>query len=430
MFEVAAHDGHFFPWFLLVFPFAKLGIGFISLEILSCVLCALGALFLLFKAPFSYLSKVLILFSFPMLYSFSVLARCYALIPPIIFAIGFLYQRLPNHKYLYCFCVGILSLTHSYMEGMVGALFVLYCYDYLYLPYKRHQAWNPNLGPAILAGGIIIIALIHMVYASHIAIANEINRVDTSIELVGRLFDSYAIQPALLLGIDGTMTTPNIDLIITIVVWLVLIICLYKYFSRDAESKRLALVGFVSIAYMLVFGTSIYFMILQRLLLPVFVIISLLWCCHKPPLGKYVTTIMLCLFTMTSFNHYGEIKEDVNKLYCNAEKVSDFIHKTVPHDATIAQGHRFGFIYELLIDYRCYDSEIKNPELSDADLDLFAETYTCDTFYPVCMSQHSYTGDKYNFECLYDGDKDEVIYYRFFVYKVSKKKERNEQTTY
>lgn len=421
MFEVAAHDGHFFPWFMLVFPFAKLGIGFISLEFLSCFLCALGALFLLFKAPFSYFSKVLILFSFPMLYSFSVLARCYALIPPIIFVIGYLYQRLPNHKYLYCFFVGLLSLTHSYMEGMVGALFVLYCYDYLLLPYKRHQVWKQNLGPAILTCSIVIIALMHMIYASHIAIVNEIDRVDTNASLVGHLFDSYAIQPALLLGIKGAMTTPNFDLIITLAVWLVLIICLYKCFRRDAESKRLALVGFVSIAYMIVFATSIYFMVLQRLLLPVLVIISLLWCCHKPILSKYTTTIMLCLFAMTSFNHYGEIKEDVNKLYCNAEKVSDFIHETIPNDATIAQGNRFGFIYELLTDYRCYDSDIKSPELTDEDFDLFAEAHSCETFYPVCMSSHNYSGDKYNFECLYDGDNDEVIYYKFFVYKVSKK---------
>jgi len=423
LFQVAAHDGHFFPWFFLVYPFAKLGIGFASLEILSCFFCALGALFLLFKAPFSYLSKVLILFSFPMLYSFSVLARCYALIPPVIFVIGYLYQRLPNHKYLYCFFVGLLALTHSYMEGMVGALFILYCYDYLYLPHKQRQPWRQNLGPAILTFVMIIIALLHMLYASHIAVVNDINRVDTSAELVERLFDSYAIQPALLFGIKGTMTTPNIDLIITIVVWLILIVSLYKYFTQDAESKRLALVGFVSIAYMIVFGTSIYFMILQRLLLPVLVIISLMWCCQKPKVKKYITTVMLCFFAMTSFNHYGEIKEDVNKLYCNAEKVSDYIHATIPHDAIIAQGKRFGFIYELLTDYSCYDSELKNPELTDQDLDAFAETYSCDTFYPVCMSSHTYVGDKYNFDCVYDGNQDEVIYYRFFVYKVSKKED-------
>lgn len=423
VFQVAAHDGHFFPWFFLVYPFAKMGIGFVSLEILSCFFCALGALFLLFKAPFSYMSKVFILFSFPMLYSFSVLARCYALIPLSIFAIGYLYQRLPNHKYLYCFSVGMLSLTHSYMEGMVGALFILYCYDYLYLPYKHRQPWKQNLGPAILTGIMIIIALIHMLYASHIAVVNDINRVDTSIELVDRLFDSYAIQPSLLLGIEGTMTTPNIDLIITLAFWLVSTITLYKYFAKDAESKRLALVGIVSISYMIVFGTSIYFMILQRLLLPVFVIICLLWCCHNDAVNKYVTTITLCFCVMTSFNHYKEIKDDVNKYYCNAEKVSDYIHETIPHDAIIALGDRFGFIYELLEDYTSNVSEIRKPELTDQELDAFAEANNCSTFYPVSMSSHNYSGDKYNFECMYDGNKDDVIFYRFFVYKASKKVE-------
>lgn len=420
LFWVAAGDGHFFPWFLLVYPFVKMGCGFVCLEYLSCFLCAIGALFLLFKAPFSYVGKVSILFSFSMLYSFSVLARCYALIPPVIFAIGYFYQRLPRHKYLYCFFVGLLSLTHSYMEGMVGALFILYCYDYLYIPYTKNRLWKHNLGPAFLTCVMMIIALLHIIHASHIAIINDINRVDTSVELLNRIFESYAIQPSLLLGIKGTMTTPNFDLVITIVFWIALIITLFKFFTKNAESKRLALVGFVSISFMIVFGTSIYIMILQRLLLPVFVIITLLWCCYKPIFSKQATLILFCMSIMTSFNHFGEIKDDVTKLYCNAEKVSEHIHNTIPHNAIIAQGLHFGFIYELLGDYPCYESEIRNSELIDEELDSFVETASCRTFYLVSMSSHQYSGAKYSLDCVYDGNMDDVIYYRFFVYRVSK----------
>lgn len=423
-----AGDGHFIPWQLLNFPFVKLGCGFGCLEVMSCILCAIGAWILLFKAPFSYLCKVLLLISFPMLYSFPILARCYALIPPIIFAIGYLYPKLPRHRYLYCFCVGLLSLTHSYMEGMVGALLLLYCYEQLYMPYKERQPWKANVGPAILTSVMVVIAAMHVLLAAKIAQANDIHRIDSNMELVSRLFDTYAIQPFQALSLTGSMTLPNLDLTITAAVWITVLIALYKCLWRDATGKRLAIVGFASIAYMFIFGTSIYFMTLQRLLLPFFVIVSLLWCYYRPSLSKYISLAIIGLVVMTSFNHYKEVRDDISRSYCNAIDAAAFVRENITTDEVIAQGAHYSFIYELLYkDYASYELGTKEEVLTDDVLDAFVAEHSCQTFYPISMISHSYQGEKYDFKCLYDENAADAMYYGFYVYKVELKPD--EQST-
>lgn len=421
-----AGDGHFIPWQLLNYPFVKLGCGFGCLELLSCSLCAIGGWILLFKAPFNYICKILILASFPMLYSFPVLARCYALIPPIIFAIGYLYQKLPNHKYLYCISVGLLSLTHSYMEGMVGALFLLYCYEYIYRPYKNGQQWKKNIGPALVTLLFIVIALLHIMVAAQIAQANNIHRIDSSTELLTRLFDTYAIQPALALSLSGSMAIPNFDLVITLSVWITVLVALYKIFWKDAQGKRLAIVGFASIAYMFVFGTSIYFMILQRLLLPFFVIITLLWCYYHVSRSKLVSFVIIWLVIMTSFNHYSEVKADVTRSFCNAVEASMFVRKNIPQEAILAGGNQYGFMWELLYkDYTCFELDSNEIELTDQIFDNFTEQHPCQKFYLISVDNHTFVGEKYDFCCLFDHNAHTAIQNGFYIYKAERKTDDN-----
>lgn len=422
-----AGDGHFIPWQMLNYPFVKLGCGFGSLELLSCTLCAIGGWILLFKAPFNYLCKVLILVSFPMLYSFPVLARCYALIPPIIFAIGYLYQKLPNHKYLYCTCVGLLALTHSYMEGMVGALFLLYCYEHIYLPYKGKKEWKKNFGPAAVTGAFIICALLHMLVAVQIAKDNNIHRIDTSAELLNRLFDTYAIQPFYSFSLSGSMTLPNLDLAITLFAWTSVLVALYKIFWNDPKGKRLAIVGFVSIAYMLIFGTSIYFMVLQRLLLPFLVIIALIWGYYHVSRSKYISLAVIWLVVMTSFNHYSEIYADITRSYCNAVEASMYIRKNIPTDAILAGGNQYGFMWELLYkDYICYELESKENVLTDQIFDDYTEKHPCQVFYLISADRHSFVGEEYKFCCVFDENAQTAILHGFYIYKVEKVESNNE----
>ena len=108
-------EGHFCLWFWILMPFAKAGLGVYWLQIISIAFMLVAAWILVFKTDFSLIAKAAILLSFPMVYQFPVISRCYVLIPPILFGIALCYKNLGKNKWLFAVLVGMLAHTHVYM---------------------------------------------------------------------------------------------------------------------------------------------------------------------------------------------------------------------------------------------------------------------------------------------------------------------------
>ena len=119
-FNMARVEGHPFLWYLLLMPFAKLGLPVLSMQIVSLIFVSIAILFLLFKSPFNKLEKVLICFSAGMVYYLPIVARNYSLIPIFLFLTAFLYSKRIEHPYLYILSIIMLSQTHIYMLGICG----------------------------------------------------------------------------------------------------------------------------------------------------------------------------------------------------------------------------------------------------------------------------------------------------------------------
>lgn len=420
------NEGHFCLWHLCIYPFVKMGFGFGCLKVVSCVLCIIGAWFLLFKAPFNYIIKVLVLYSFPMLYSFPVLPRCYALIPPIAFAMCFLYRKLPDHKYLYCFFVGLLAHTHVYMEGFVAALFLLYCYEHIYLPRKNGQTWTKNIYPALVTLFVVFCAFIQVFHSkTHVLYHSERHKQE-SVDLLSSIFYYNSFQPTKRFIEDNNIEfpIPNFDLSLTALLWIIVIIALYKCFWTNKFSRKYAVTAFLGISWMFMFATTIYHMSVQRIYLPFFVIIILLWFSYSKQIKKYINYALVSLFILTTYPCYVLIPSDVVNLASNGEKVSEYIHENIELGSVLAMNHHEFYIYELLgKDYTWCDLEDPDGIYTDELLDPFIEEHPCDVFYAICKDRTlEYKGEKYQMKCIYDGFKEVVISKRFSVYKVEKKK--------
>lgn len=130
------YEGHFALWSIILHPFAANGAPLFTLGLISWILVLVAAGFFVFRSPFAFYAKAAFLLSFPMIYYFPVVSRCYALIPILLFGIASLYGSLPRHRLLYCFLVGLLAHSHVYMEGMVAVLFLVYCYDCVLKPWR------------------------------------------------------------------------------------------------------------------------------------------------------------------------------------------------------------------------------------------------------------------------------------------------------
>ena len=75
------YEGHFLPWYLIIMPFAKLGLPFKTVNIISWAITGLSAWLMLRYLPCKKYKRVMLIFTLPMVYLYPVVARCYCLIP-------------------------------------------------------------------------------------------------------------------------------------------------------------------------------------------------------------------------------------------------------------------------------------------------------------------------------------------------------------
>ena len=122
-------EGHFVPWYLMLHVFAANGGPVFCMNLLSWAFMAAAGGFFVFRAPFSLPLKALVLSSAGMLFWYPVVARCYAPIPLLLFALAACYPVRLKRPLLYGLLIACLTNTHAYFEGFCGAVFVLWAFD-------------------------------------------------------------------------------------------------------------------------------------------------------------------------------------------------------------------------------------------------------------------------------------------------------------
>ena len=129
IFKMMRWEGHFVPWYLMLHVFAVNGGPVLCMNLLSWAFMAAAGAFFVFRAPFSLPLKVLVLSSAGMLFWYPVVARCYAPIPILLFALAACYPARLKRPLLYGLLIACLTNTHAYFEGFCGIVFVLWAYD-------------------------------------------------------------------------------------------------------------------------------------------------------------------------------------------------------------------------------------------------------------------------------------------------------------
>jgi hypothetical protein len=129
IFKMMRWEGHFVPWYLMLHVFAANGCPVLCMNLLSWAFMVAAGGFFVFRAPFSLPMKALVLCSSSMLFWYPVVARCYALIPVLLFALAAAYPARLKRPLLYGVLIACLTNTHAYFEGFCGIVFVLWAFD-------------------------------------------------------------------------------------------------------------------------------------------------------------------------------------------------------------------------------------------------------------------------------------------------------------
>ena len=120
------YEGHPVIWYLILVPFAKLGLPYVFVKIVSWLICNIAVWLILKKAPFNLFLKILFIFSMPMIYLYPAISRSYCLIPLAITLVAIYFGQRHEKPIQYILSILFLANTHVIMYGMVGILLLLF----------------------------------------------------------------------------------------------------------------------------------------------------------------------------------------------------------------------------------------------------------------------------------------------------------------
>lgn len=120
------YEGHPVIWYLILVPFAKLGLPYVFVKIVSWLICNIAVWLILKKAPFNLFLKILFIFTMPMIYLYPSISRSYCLIPLAITLVAIYFGQRHEKPIQYILSILFLANTHVIMYGMVGILLLLF----------------------------------------------------------------------------------------------------------------------------------------------------------------------------------------------------------------------------------------------------------------------------------------------------------------
>lgn len=129
IFRQMAYDGTPALWYMLLVPFAKTGLPYISEFILHLIIAIAAVAVFILYAPFSRLTKVLFIFSYYMSYEYSIIARSYCLSILLLFLIAALYSKRFEYSLWYAFLIFLLFNTNVHSFFIASSLTILFAWE-------------------------------------------------------------------------------------------------------------------------------------------------------------------------------------------------------------------------------------------------------------------------------------------------------------
>lgn len=129
LFAQIRFQGHPCLWYLLVMPFAKAGLPFQTISVLSYVIMGITAGIFVYRAPFHPLTKFCCLFSPVFSYYYSVVARNYCLIALLLILLVFFYQERKQRPVVYGLLLGLLVQADTIALAPAGLIALIWLWE-------------------------------------------------------------------------------------------------------------------------------------------------------------------------------------------------------------------------------------------------------------------------------------------------------------
>lgn len=136
------YQGHPCLWYFLVMPFAKLGLPFQTIGMLSFLIMAAAAWLFVYRAPFHPVTKAVCLFGPVFSYYYPVVARNYCLIALLLMLLAYFYDRRNEKPVWYGALLGLLVQADTIALAPAGLISLMWLSEGIHGSLKE-KAWQP-----------------------------------------------------------------------------------------------------------------------------------------------------------------------------------------------------------------------------------------------------------------------------------------------
>jgi hypothetical protein len=338
------YEGHFLLWYLIIMPFAKLGFPYVTQNIISWFFTVLaGAIFLL-KAPFSNRKKVLLLFSFPMLYLFPIVARCYCLIPLAIVMTAMFYKDRYEKPIRYVLSIVFIANTHVIMLGMAGYLLL----EFIIEAVKRKNDFSKNSKKTIIFSLILVFILLFLTAAPLFGCLSFNKDVGTNYPLWYKILGVFLLEPLLMVQELFEVIIYNNFFAIIIFV-LSFYIVLYEIKNNKLEFLKI----WIILLWQYLIYVTIYGMSSQRAATVIWIIIFFAWTRqNKKDTNeldeKFLKISIILLLILNIINGIIFISLDIKYNYSSAKQTADFIDQNIEEESVMITGSQAEFCSSIM----------------------------------------------------------------------------------
>lgn len=161
LFEQLHYEGHPPLWYMILFVVSRLGFSCNIMPFISWFFTVIAAAVIMFKSPFSTVTKALLIFSGGFLFFNSVMSRTYCLINIFLVLIAMLFHKRKEHPVIFGTLVALLANTHICVSGFIGAMGLIMLHD-IYCDWKTNSAKKNMLnltGLAIAGIGVLMLVI-------------------------------------------------------------------------------------------------------------------------------------------------------------------------------------------------------------------------------------------------------------------------------
>ncbi len=325
LFNSIRGDGHPYLWYLVLLPFAKSGFSPFVMQIMAVISVFFSVCIFCFKSEFNLLIKLLFIFSSGMLYFMPVIARNYALIPLILFAIALIYPKRNKSPFLYTAGIILLSQTHMLMWGACFILSILFIIEQI----KNKEKY---------AMVTFLIFIIYAIVSAYIYLP--------VIFLKGAFFHSH-IAKNVLSPVHLSIFSDMKNLIMN------MLICpkVYKYIYISSALLLIGIILKINYKAFLIFLFSTGFMLYvfvhiwfegvpyQKFFLITLILVFCSMILHsKSKFDNIMLQISLSIFLAVSFYVFNPVKlieQEIKYKFTNTKEIADFYNKNIKSNKKI-----------------------------------------------------------------------------------------------